>query len=258
LTHLSIGFLLLHGYGGSPFEMEYLASRLRSRGYEAEIVCLPGHDSCVEEFFRTRFADWVAAAEKGYGLMEGQGRRVVVIGLSMGGSLALHLAQRFSPAGLVTIAAPVFLYRLFPFAGADWRLPLVPLIRHFRPLWPIPTPKPEALEMAPCRSYKGVQNLHCLHSFMQGLKTIRKDLEKVRAPILAIHCPTDKVSPVDNAFEILRRVSSRRRRLELLPIEEQVTKHHLLTTHKETRERVAELCVEHVRTCGHALRDQGW
>jgi carboxylesterase len=248
LNHLSICCLLLHGYGGSPFEMEYLASRLEQSGYCARTVCFPGHGTCFEDFSKTRFTDWAAVAEKTFQDLQREQGRVVVIGLSMGGSLALHLAQRFSPAGLVTIAAPVFLYRLFPFVGADWRLPLVRFIRHLRPVWSFPVPTPKALEIAPGRSYKGVQNLHCLHSFMQGIKTIRKDLGRVHAPLLAVHCPTDRVCPVESSFEILRKVSSSRRRLELLPIEEQITKHHLLTTHKETRERVAELCVEHV--CG--------
>jgi carboxylesterase len=257
LTHRSISCLLLHGYGGSPFEMEYLASRLEQAGYHTRTICLPGHDTCFEDFCRTRFANWADAAETAFRDLQKEQGRVVVMGLSMGGSLALHLAQRFSPAGIVTIAAPVFLYRMVPFLGADRRLPFVRFMRHLRPVWPISTPKPEALEIAPSRSYRGFQNLHCLHSFMQGLKTIRKDLDKVMAPILAIHCPTDKVSPVENAFEILRSVSSPRRRLELLPISEVVTKHHLLTTHIETRDRVAELCAEHVSTCGQGVRGQG-
>jgi carboxylesterase len=243
----ALSCLLLHGYGGSPFEMEYPASRLEQAGYHCRTVCLPGHGTCFEDFSRTRFADWKRAAEKSFVELEREGGRVVVIGLSMGGSLGLHLAQRFSPAGLVTIAAPVFLYKLFPFAGADRRLPLIRFLRHLRPVWPGERPGPGAMEIAPSRGYEGYQNLHCLHSLMEGLKGVRRELGRVQAPLLTIHCPTDRVSPVENACEIMRRVSSTRRRLELLPIAEQVTRHHLLTTHIETRSRVAELCVEHVR-----------
>jgi carboxylesterase len=248
MSESDIACLLLHGYGGSPFELEYLSRRLETAGIPARTVCLPGHGSRVEEFFRTRFDDWSAAAEQAYLEMRAERELVAVVGLSMGGSLALMLAERHDPAALVTIAAPVFLYRLFPFSGADWRLPFVPLVRHLRPVWQTARPSPEALEIAPCRSYKGVQNLHCLHSFMRGLKAIRRDLGSVRAPLLAIHCPTDKVSPVENAFEIVRRTNSICRRLELLPINERVTRHHLLTTHRETRDRVAELCIEHLRS----------
>ncbi|MFP4072219.1 MAG: alpha/beta hydrolase [Desulfovibrionales bacterium] len=238
-----IGCLLLHGYSGSPFEMEYLGGKLRKMGYTVSIPCLPGHASSMEEFSRTRFGDWEEGAVEAYLNLEKQCDQVFVAGLSMGGSLGLLLAERFRPAGVMTMAAPVSLYRLFPFQGADWRLPLVGFLRFIRPLWPVPLPSTESLKIAPCQGYRGMQALHCLHSFMQGLKRVRKKLPVIQSPLLVLHAPGDRVCRVENSREIIRRAGSRHKSLELLPIMETVTSHHLLTTHIETRDRVVELCL---------------
>ena len=232
--------MLVHGFGGSPFEMEYLGNRLKEQGWAVDAPALPGHGTTVEEFAETRFSDWSAAVLDRYDRLCGRYETVFVAGLSMGGSLGLWLARHRNLAGLVTVASPVYVYRFFPFEAADWRLPLVPILRWVRPVWRTGPVNRQSREIAPWEGYEGVQLLHPLHSLIQGLREVRDGLPEISSPLLVLHAPGDRTAPVGNAWEIVGGVSSSVRRVELLPIEESVTGHHLLTTHRETRERVAD------------------
>ena len=93
-----------------------------------------------------------------------------------------------------------------------------------------------------------------LYSFLQGMKAVRAGLASITTPLLAIHAPGDRMVPFSNMEEIVSRVSSPNRRGVALDIQEQVTKHHILTTHVETRVEVARLCVEFVEGVEGAFR----
>ena len=252
-----IACLLLHGFTGEPFEMEPLRETLLRRGIHAEAPCLPGHGAGVEAFAASSFPEWAEAAEQAYLSLAARFGRVAVVGLSMGGSLALRIAQRHEPAGVLTLAAPVYIYRWLPPEACDWRLPLVGLLRHAAPRVRTRPISPEGKAIAPWRGIDHVMCLEPLHSLVQGLKDVRRNLGKVRAPLLALHAPGDRIVPVGNAWEIVRKVGSRRRALELLSIEERVTSRHVLTTHQETRERVCRLAGEFVAGLDETSRLDG-
>lgn len=238
------GVLLLHGFGGAPFEMRGLEEALLRRGYVVDNPLLPGHGESIEAWRRTGFEDWAACALERFDALRERADKVGVAGLSMGGSLALRVAEDRRPDAVMTIAAPVFLHRFFPWATADWRLPLLPLLRLFRPVWPAKARSEESRRIAPWEGYEEGIALGPLASFMRGLKRVRRDLHKVEAPLLALHCPEDATAPAANAEEILGKVSSEEKRLEWMVIRECVTGRHCLTTHLETRGRLEELALE--------------
>lgn len=224
--------------------MEPLAETLASRGFEISLPMLPGHGTRIEALDRMGWEDWLAAATNAFDELSGRTGMVFVAGLSMGGSLGLELALRRPVAGLACIAAPLWLYRLVPWRGKDPLLPFVWLLRHWRPLWPVPPKGAESRRIAPWRGYEGAMPLNALHGLMRGLARLRCRLGGIRAPLLVIHCPADRSVDVRNAFEIRRLAGSGIRRLELVEIEECVTSRHLLTTHGETRGRVAGLVAD--------------
>lgn len=243
-----VGCLLLHGYGGSPYEMQGLADRLRQQGCEVEVPVLPGHGKTLEALQATGFQDWLDTALQAYDHLAARTGPCFVLGLSMGGALSLAVAQQRRPTGIITVAAPVFLYRYFPFQATDWRLPFVPLLRFFRPMWPTGTSSEQARQIAPWQGYEGAQPLHALTSFLRGLRSVRSALPRITCPICVLHAEGDRTVLVDNAWEILSQVRSTSRRLELFSLQETMTSHHVLTTHQETRARVAEVVLEFITT----------
>ena len=254
----SPGCLLLHGFTGQPFEMEPLAEALGARGFRVSLPLLPGHGGRIEELDRLGWEDWASAAVRAFDELAAYAAPVFAAGLSMGGSLCLELALRRPVAGVACLAAPLRLFRLVPWIAKDPLLPFVPLLRHVRPIWPVPSKGAESRRIAPWQGIEGAVPLNALHRLMQGLAGLRVRLGEVAAPLLVVQCPTDRTVDVRNAFEIRRLTGSAIKRLELLKICETITGHHLLTTHEETRDQVADLvgdffCTLLSRDCAPAV-----
>lgn len=74
--------------------MRPLAEALAGAGFSVELPLLPGHGTTVEDMLPTRWDDWSAAADEAYGALEARCTKVMVCGLSMGGTLACWLAER--------------------------------------------------------------------------------------------------------------------------------------------------------------------
>jgi len=98
------GVLVLHGFTGNPSSMRPLAEALAAAGHTVELPRLPGHGTTVEDMLTTSWADWSAAAESVLSGLSARTERVVVAGLSMGGSLTCWLATRHPElAGIICI-----------------------------------------------------------------------------------------------------------------------------------------------------------
>jgi carboxylesterase len=95
--------LVLHGFTGSPQSMRPLAVRFAEEGHSVELPVLPGHGTKIEDMVPTRFDDWYRAAAAAYTELSSRCERVVVVGLSMGGTLATLLAIEHDPAALIAI-----------------------------------------------------------------------------------------------------------------------------------------------------------
>jgi carboxylesterase len=90
-----IGFLLIHGLGGTPIEMRYVAQGLARAGHTAHVPQLAGHCGTAEELNTTRWEDWYATVEEEHQRMAEHCHTIVVCGLSMGAVLAVHHAARY-------------------------------------------------------------------------------------------------------------------------------------------------------------------
>src|SRR3954447_8334392 len=86
------GALVLHGFTGNPGSMRGLAEAFAAAGYHVEMPLLPGHGTTVDDMLTTGWSDWSAAADAAYATLSARCSKVIVAGLSMGGSLTLWLA----------------------------------------------------------------------------------------------------------------------------------------------------------------------
>jgi len=89
------GFLLIHGLGGTPIEMGYVAQGLARAGHTVHVPQLAGHCGSVEDLRATRWQHWYGSVEHEHRRMAAYCRRIVVCGLSMGAILAIHHAARY-------------------------------------------------------------------------------------------------------------------------------------------------------------------
>jgi carboxylesterase len=99
------GVLLCHGFTGSPQSLRPWAEYLAGAGLSVSLPRLPGHGTTWQEMARTRWEDWFAETDRAFEELRGWSGEIFVMGLSMGGCLALRLAELHGPAvsGLVVV-----------------------------------------------------------------------------------------------------------------------------------------------------------
>ncbi len=117
------GVLLVHGFGGIPAELRLLGEFLAKRGYTVQSVLLARHGQLPEALSGIRWPEWYAGVEAGYHELRARCERVVVIGFSLGGLLALHLAAKEPVDGVVALAPALQL-------RGGWPLRLLPVAQY--------------------------------------------------------------------------------------------------------------------------------
>jgi carboxylesterase len=99
------GVLLCHGFTGSPQSLRPWAEYLADAGLSVSLPRLPGHGTTWQEMARTRAEDWYAEVDRAFDELQASCDEMFVMGLSMGGCLALRLAELRGDAvrGLVVV-----------------------------------------------------------------------------------------------------------------------------------------------------------
>ncbi len=98
------GVLVLHGFTGSPHSVRPLGEALADAGFSVELPLLPGHGTRLEDMLGYRYEHFLEAAERAYQSLSARSDRVAVAGLSMGGTLAVALAETHPEiAGLILV-----------------------------------------------------------------------------------------------------------------------------------------------------------
>jgi carboxylesterase len=225
--------------------MEGLAAALADAGMAAHAVRLPGHGEGYADFRTYRFPDWLGHAEKELrDVMERCGR-VVIIGFSMGGTIALHLASRYPAAGAVILSAPVFVPGPYPWPLESLKYYAHAMASRIRRL---PGSRKQRIgetsrDIAPWKGYDGPSHFGQLASMHRGCAVTRALLPGLTAPILIMQDARDGLVNPNNAWAIARRVSSTDTTVILTRIRENVTRRHMITTHRETAALVTKTAV---------------
>lgn len=198
-----LGFLLCHGFTGSPQSLRPWGQALADAGHTVRLPRLPGHGTSWQEMNRTRWQDWYAVVEQAFLELRGACRTVVVGGLSMGGSLALRLAEQYREPGKgvdgLVLVNPAVRFE-------DPRLVAVPVLR-----WVVASmpgvgndiKRPGVTELAYSRA-----PLHALHSMLQMWRSVIRDLPAVTQPVLVYRSLVDHVVPASSTALILERIGS--------------------------------------------------
>lgn len=98
------GVLVVHGFTGSPFSVRGVADAVVGGGFDVEVPRLPGHGTSIDDMVTTGWSDWTGAVIDALERVASRTDRVVVVGQSMGATLALWTALgRSGLAGMVCI-----------------------------------------------------------------------------------------------------------------------------------------------------------
>lgn len=194
------GILLSHGFTGSPASMIPWAQHLAELGYTVRVPLLPGHGTTWRDMNRTRWTDWYGELDAALTELRTTCDHVIVAGLSMGGCLALRLAeQRGSDVDALVLVNPAVHLdrldlRLVP--ALQWILPSMPGIGN-------DIKRSGQDEIGYDRT-----PLKALASQLTMWKDVRANLSKVTQPLLLFRSNDDHVVDATSAPIILDGVSS--------------------------------------------------
>jgi carboxylesterase len=197
------GCLLLHGFTSCPFELGLLGDHLHNEGYTISIPLLPGHGTSPVDLRDQSWTDWYEAAKEALFELRKKCHSVYVIGLSMGGSLALHLAAHYEVEGIVALAPGLLLKNKFSFLS-HFLYPLYPYSKK----WLGPDIQAEVKTI----TYDKIP-VKSISELLRLFKHLRDDLIDINAPLLIIHANKDHVISSKSAQKIYQNVSSKNKRI---------------------------------------------
>jgi carboxylesterase len=194
------GVLVCHGFTGNPTSMRGLAEAFAAAGFTVMLPRWPGHGTVIDDMQKTTWNDWSSAAEEAYTALAARCRRVVVAGLSMGGTLTVWLASRHPEiVGIVVVNPAVeppaesFLEMLR--ASLEQGIDTIPGISS-------DVAKPDVKESA----YAGTP-VAPLISMMQAEHEITGGLGEIRCPALIMTSINDHVVPPSSSDYLAERVT---------------------------------------------------
>jgi carboxylesterase len=193
------GVLLMHGFTSTPDSQRAFGAFLARAGLTVECPLLSGHGTDWREMAATPYTAWIGDAEKAYLRIRKKCRKVFVAGLSMGGGLALLLAERHPEIAGVIAINNVMIFR-------DPRLLVVGLLKRFLASTPAigsdlrdPRQKEITYDRTPTAS---------VHELLKLTRAVRRDLRLVKQPLLVFKSRHDHVIPRVSAVYTYRNAGS--------------------------------------------------
>jgi carboxylesterase len=208
-----VGVLLIHGLGGTPVELRFVAQALARAGHTVYCCQLAGHCSTPEELRRSTWREWYASVEAAHDKLAETCDVILAGGLSMGGILALHLAQK----------RPASVHGLLLFAPTlkldGWSMPWHSVfLQYVRPLpvrleldlterdpYGLKDERVRRIVVASMQSgdsgAAGVFStpMRSFAHFNLLVSEVKRDLGKVRQPTLIVHPRQDDIASLKNA-----------------------------------------------------------
>ncbi len=197
--------VLVHGFPGTPAEMRAVGECLHAAGWTVQAVLLPGFGPEIPTLIDRRYSEWVGAVVEAVTALRRTHGRVLLVGYSFGGALAVEAAASAAPAGLVLLAP-------FTLAPPLWQrialTVLAPLLPHaFRPYARADFDDPRfrhtmekfmgGADLDDPALRQAVRGLAVPVTVMQEIGETRRALtyaQAVRAPVLVVQGEHDVVS----------------------------------------------------------------
>jgi carboxylesterase len=182
-----VGVLLSHGFTGTTQSVRPWAEHLAAAGLTVRAPRLPGHGTRWQDLNATGWDDWYGEVDRSFDELRSRCSTVFAMGLSMGGTLVLRLAELRSTevAGVVVVNASL---------GTDRRdARFAPLLSRFVPSFPgiaSDIRKPGTTELAYDRL-----PLKAASALQAAWPVVAGDLARITCPVLVYRSRVDHVVP---------------------------------------------------------------
>ncbi|MGL4370696.1 MAG: alpha/beta hydrolase [Spirochaetota bacterium] len=200
------GVLLMHGYLAQPEEVKLLAEYLHGKGYSVFVPRFPGHGTTPDDLLIRSWEEWYATSRTGYEIIRGCADKIISMGFSMGGAMALLNAERNKGdfCAVVSISAPI--------KSRSWALRNIELIYVLQRIT-----RAVGIKVIPLLLNHHPDNpeINYLRNPVRGvaqvdraMKAAIRGLKKIDIPILVGMADEDPVSRVEGLDLVIKKVRS--------------------------------------------------
>lgn len=201
ISKSDIGILIIHGFSSTTQTMSYLIKRFSQAGYNIEAPILTGHHGIMKDFAGSKYEDWINDVENALFKLQGRAKNIFVIGLSMGGTLGLYLAESHPNInGIVLINHALFMDKFRTF--------FVPIVRRLAPFFKY---KPIGDDVKDENNHEDCYDripITVAYEYFRTIGEIKKKLKNVDQPVLIFKSIEDHVILVENANYTLENIAS--------------------------------------------------
>ncbi len=181
-------FFLLHCYTGSTTDFNTLPEYLHKRfNTDIRVIRLKGHGESIKSLNKLTYKDFYEQSEEELKKELKKGKKIVLIGLSLGAQLALDLASKYPVEGVILVSMPY--HFIFPF-NIKGVIPLVGNIKLFKKYWKKSLSKEEE-KLRKKAFYYSHMYIDGLKIVLEAKKRLEKDMENVKVPVLSIYSKKD-------------------------------------------------------------------
>lgn len=192
--------LLIHGFVGGIYDFDDLPNLLEvKRNFDVYTFTLPGHEKHVVK--DVKYDEWMKAADNQIKfLLKHNYKEIYLIGHSMGGVIATHLASKYPQVKKLVLAAPAFRYFYFK----DGKVNIKGINQTIKGM-------PSVLkEEGRAKVVERIQKtpITTMLEFTKLVSKYEKDINNITCPILTIHGINDTVVPGDSTELVYNNVKS--------------------------------------------------
>jgi len=189
--------LLIHGFAGGNYDYNNLGNDLQLYfDFDVYTFTLPGHDKTrIKDVTKE---DWIHESEKQVEILIKRGyKKIYVIGHSMGGVIACHVAKKYPQIKKLVLASPAFRY----FTFKDNKLDLLASLKQAPSLF---------VDYDPDNVLSRILKLP-ISTTLEFIKLVNEyshDVKDILCPTLILWGSSDKIVPKDGATYVYKNIKA--------------------------------------------------
>lgn len=219
--------LLIHGLGGTAYDLGSLGKVLEERAVYISTPLLPGHGTQPQDLLQVHWQDWVMSMRAEYRRLQQEFDEVLIAGVCLGGLVALEVARQENHQGKLALYAP-------PLYIDGWSVPKNAFLRHlvywlpgFAKRMKVPECEPygiknERIRRAIQKRFERQESFHysyiplaCVREVDRLRRHLSAKLSEIRCQTLVVHAREDELTSLRSARHLRRNLGGK---VEVMPL----------------------------------------